>query len=333
MPEIPSTIARPAALVAALIAFCGWLAACGDSGNGTGSPAAAGTSGAVESAGVSGMAAASGGAAAGATAAGSGGAMIATAGQAGEGGGSGGATSAAGGAAGIAGSEVSGGSGSTGGVNGSAGSGGNGSSSGSAGSAGSGGGFPNPASFTCNAVLGVSVTGDWFGAGFETGLNGDKWQVKWRSLGFVEQWADPTNDIWSRPWGSPCTNGSNDPDRVIFTGVNWTFKTEAEWQTQLDAVVVTLQAKYPSLKEIDLMTMLRAPGNVDCPGATTPEQVVAPYIDQAIAAVVAKHPKLVRAAPAFYAPSCDVFLPNSPHFATGEAAAVAKVIRDYYASH
>ena len=185
-------------------------------------------------------------------------------------------------------------------------------------------------------MLGVSVTGDWYAAGFETGLNGDKWQIKWRSLTFVEQWADPNNDIWSQALISACANGSTNPDRVIFTGVNWTYTTEAEWETQLTKVVETLKVKYSALKEIDLMTMLRAPGNKVCGDPTvtaTREQVVAPYIDQAIAAVAAKYPKLVRVAPEFYAPDCAVFLPNSPHFADGKAAVVAKIMSEYYATH
>jgi hypothetical protein len=58
--------------------------------------------------------------------------------------------------------------------------------------------------------------------------------------------------------------------------------------------------------------------------------VVQPFIDDAITAVVAKYPAFVRAAPKFFAPSCDVFLPNSPHFADGGAATVAAVMRAYY---
>ena len=213
---------------------------------------------------------------------------------------------------------------------------GSGGTAASAGAGGSASSFPDPSRFACNAMLGVSVTGDWYTAGFETGLNGDKWQLKWRTQTFVEQWADPKNDIWSQAFVSGCTNGSSNPDRVIFTGVNWTFTTAAQWETQLTAVVENLKTKYSALKEIELMTMLRAPGNQLCGNtevAATHEQVVAPFVDQAIQAVVAKYPTLVRAAPAFYAPDCAVFLPDSPHFADGKAAVVAKVMRDYYATH
>src|SRR5688572_23718258 len=53
--------------------------------------------------------------------------------------------------------------------------------------------------FKCTQVMGVSVTGDWFNAGFETGLDGNRWQVKWRKHAFIEFWADPNNEIWSVP--------------------------------------------------------------------------------------------------------------------------------------
>src|SRR5262249_13856041 len=53
--------------------------------------------------------------------------------------------------------------------------------------------------FTCTEVLGVSVTGDWFGAGFEDGIDGGRWQARSRTHAFVEQWADPNSDLWSLP--------------------------------------------------------------------------------------------------------------------------------------
>ena len=188
----------------------------------------------------------------------------------------------------------------------------------------------------CNAVLGVSVTADWFNAGFETGLAGDKWQLKWQSLSFVEQWADPANAVWQTPLTSACSSGSTNPDRVIFTGVNWTYTTEADWETQLTKVVETVKTKYPAVREIDLTTMLRAPNNQVCGDpsvAATNEQVVQPFIDQALTAVGAKYPKLVRVLQKFYAPSCAVFQTNSPHFADGQAAVVAQVYRDYFTAH
>jgi len=56
-------------------------------------------------------------------------------------------------------------------------------------------------------------------------------------------------------------------------------------------------------------------------------------VDEAIATVAAKYPNLVRVAPPFYAPSCDVFQPDSPHYAAGKAADVSKVFSAYYVNH
>src|SRR5712691_12060158 len=79
--------------------------------------------------------------------------------------------------------------------------------------------------FVCTELLGVSVTGDWFGAGFESGIDGSRWQARSRSHAFVELWADPASDLWTLPPQSPCTQRSDDPDRVILTAVNWEWKT------------------------------------------------------------------------------------------------------------
>jgi hypothetical protein len=244
-------------------------------------------------------------------------------------GGGGGATTG-GAAAGSGGDATSGGAGGVATTGGTAGSGG------VAGSGGSGATFPDPSTFVCNGMLGVSVNGDWFSAGFEDVVDNAKWQLRWRTQAFVEQWADPQNSIWSEPLVSACANGSTNPDRVLYTGVNWTYTTAAEWVTQLTAVVENIKTKYPAVKEIDLMTMLRAPGNKICGdpnGASTREQITAPFVDEALATVAAKYPTLVRVAPPFYAPSCDVFLPDSPHYAVGKAPAVSKVFSDYYVNH
>ena len=71
--------------------------------------------------------------------------------------------------------------------------------------------------FVCTEILGVSVTGDWFGAGFENGIDGDRWQVRWRPQAFLQLWADPASDLWALPAQAACAKRSDDPDRVIFT--------------------------------------------------------------------------------------------------------------------
>jgi D-psicose/D-tagatose/L-ribulose 3-epimerase len=187
--------------------------------------------------------------------------------------------------------------------------------------------IPAPASedFTCTEILGVSVTGDWFGAGFENGIDGDRWQVRWRTHAFLQLWADPGSDLWALPAQSPCRLGSADPDRVIFTAVNWEYKTREEWTEKLDALVTTLRAKRPGARRIELMTMLRGPGNRSC--GNEQMTVVPPYVDEAIAAVAARHPGLVTAAPKVELTTCDPFLNGGPHYTPAGMGVVADAYR------
>ncbi|GAC1353192.1 MAG: hypothetical protein NVSMB1_24060 [Polyangiales bacterium] len=184
--------------------------------------------------------------------------------------------------------------------------------------------------FTCNQVIGVSVTGDWFNGGFLKGVDTTRWQAKTKLHQFVELWADPKNAAWSIPIVNPCAKNATNPDRVIFTGVNWTYTTAAQWVTSLTAVVENIKSKYPGVKQIELLTMLRAPGNKSCGSIET---VVQPFIDEAILTVSAKYPGLVIPANKFYAPSCTVFTGGGPHYTAAGVPIVAKVYSDYYSKN
>lgn len=177
--------------------------------------------------------------------------------------------------------------------------------------------------YRCTQVIGVSVTGDWWNAGFEKGINGDRWQVLWRKQAFVELWADPASELWKLAPQSPCASGADAPDRVIFTAVNWTFTSGAEWTPALQKAVDTIKAKYPQVRRIELVTMLRGPGNQTCGNLKT---VVQPYIDEAVATVVAASGPLVVAGPKVET-SCEVFVKGGPHFSEAGMARVADLYR------
>ncbi len=202
----------------------------------------------------------------------------------------------------------------------------------SSGAAASGADAVSSQSFVCNQVMGLSVTGEWYAAGFETAVTDGRWQAITLTHAYVDLWADPTNTVWTTPVVSPCTQNSNNPDRILFTGCNWDYTTVDQWTAALTAVVENLKVKYPNVKRIDLLTMLRAPGNQPCPDATNQETIVQPFIDAAIAKVVAAYPGLVTAAPKFEAPNCDVFILGGPHFTPDGQAAIAKVYGTYYAN-
>jgi len=193
-------------------------------------------------------------------------------------------------------------------------------------------GPPSAKNFLCNLMIGTSVQHDWFISGFETYVDGSRWEALAPSqagISFIQMWADSNSTLWSMPEITPCAQRADNPDRVIFTGVNWDYTTAAQWTTEYEAIITVLQSKFPLLKEIDFMTELRAPGNVSCGSIET---VVQPFIDEAIQTVVGRHPSLVHAAPKAFAPTCNVFTGGGPHFTADGMKVVAKVYGDLYAA-
>lgn len=195
---------------------------------------------------------------------------------------------------------------------------------------GDAGGARSKKAYLCNLVIGTSVVYDWFTSGFETALDGNRWEglaSPQAGMSFIQMWNDPMSPLWSMAKVTPCTQQANAPDRVIFQGVNWEYTTAAQWVTQLDAIVKLLQVKFPGIKEIDLMTMLRAPNNMTCGNI---ESVVQPFVDEAITTVAAKYPGLVEIAPKMFAPSCNVFTGGGPHYTDAGKQTIAKLYSDYY---
>lgn len=186
--------------------------------------------------------------------------------------------------------------------------------------------------FVCNQVTGLQATGQWYAAGFEQdGVADDHWQAKTQHLAYIEKWADPAHTVWNQAITSPCAQGSDDPDRVVFVAFSPPSMTEPVWETALVADITTIKAKYPAVKEIDVMSMVRAPGNQLCPGNSDPLVRIEPYVDQAIAAAVARFPDLARVGPQIYAPSCDAFVANDTDLTPAGAAAVARMVATYFA--
>ncbi len=258
------------------------------------------------------------------------------------GGGSGGSTSTSSGSPTSSGSSSgvgSGSGGSSGAPSGSSSSsGGSGSDAGPGGDAGDAAAPPGLVSakdLVCTQVVGVSITYDWFTNGFDMPpLDTTRFQLKGvdvPSQSYIENWTDPNDPVWSSPVVSPCATSSDNPDRILYVGVEWNFTTAGQWQAAYDGVVATFKSKYSNLKRVDLMTMLRAPNDTVCPNGVA-TQVVQPFIDQAIQMEAQSNPSFVAAAPKFYAPDCSVFLPNSEHIQPMDYGVVAKVYQDYYAN-
>ena len=313
------------------------------------STGAGGSSGGAGSSGAGGRGAAGGGGSAGRGTGGAGGGG-GTSGS-GTGGGAGRGTGGAGGGGG--GSGTGGGAGrGTGGAGGGGGTSGGGSGSGGTNVGGSNGQGP----FTCTEVLGLEITNEWWSAGFLTDVvDATKFQIKWHHQGYLENWADPSSPFWANqgnastpdagaPIQSPCAKDSLTPDRVLFVAVDFDIVTVNAWVAALSQAVATIKTKYsPNLKWIDLTTLVRCPGDIMCnssehygPGANVDVPLedcyVPPYVDAAIAQVIAANPDFVGLGPEPQATACDKPV-NGPHLSTASNTAAASAYAAYFVQH
>jgi hypothetical protein len=252
-----------------------------------------------------------------------------------------GSSSGSGGSSGSSGGSSSGGSGGgadSGGTDATSG----GSSSSSSGGSSSGGssdagdaGVVSAKTIICNSVLGIDSTSEWFTSGFESQVPNAKWQIIYFHPGYVEDWADASDQVWSTSITSACTMNSTNPDRVIFNAFSdpsdSTYGNATTWAAGLTKVIENVKTKYPGVKRIDLLAMTRAPNNMPCV-ASNRESIVETWVDTAMAMVAANYPGLVTVSPKFYAPSCDDFLSGGPHFTDAGKPIIAKVYGDYYST-
>lgn len=183
--------------------------------------------------------------------------------------------------------------------------------------------------FTCNLVLGIKATGEWFNAGFESVVENARWEVIPVHNGHLELWADPKNSLWSQAPGSPCAQNAKAPERVIFVGTNYDYTTTEEFVPRLVSVVHNLQARFPGIKRIELATYVRAPGNAPCPGNLSVKTYIKAAQDESNELVAGMFPGLVFVSPKFEVRSCsDYGMP--PHFTAAAAMAAARTIGAHY---
>jgi len=187
---------------------------------------------------------------------------------------------------------------------------------------------PSGGPFMCTEVIGLLTTGEWYNAGFEDGLGADlgaRWQGRFAHYGYVMEYAKPDSYAWSPTavggvnnvtLTAPCTQGGAAPDRIVYQAWSWELTTEEAWVTNLEAALVTIRSKRPSVRRIDLMTIVRCPMNGWCHpdkpplgpntdhNATKQDCHVPEFVDSAFAKVAANHPELVTVAPKFEAHAC-----------------------------
>ncbi len=284
------------------------------------------------------------------------------AGEAGSSGGASGAVSATGSSGVTSGAASGAGSGSTGtGASGASATGSSGqASSGADGGAAGGGteaGATGAGPFTCTLVVGLFTTSQWFsgmmpGGASKTflmdGVDATKWEGKQTKYAYIENWEDPTNSVWSLPLTNPCATNSATPDRVVFVGFSPGIPADQDygmyskfstdqmgWETLLNSVIATIKGKYPSAKEIDILTMGRAPNNMLCSNNNDVDTIIQPYEDAAYDAVAAASGGFIVVGPKYYVPDCNTsyIFANDSDYTTTAANAIATQVAAYYVAH
>jgi len=195
-------------------------------------------------------------------------------------------------------------------------------------------------------VLGLFTTSQWFngtnpGGATKTflqqdGIDPKKWEAKLQKYSYVEKWADPANGVWKINTANPCATNGTSPDRVLFVGFSPDTKHDQPTiQGLLAKVVANIQTTFPSVKEIDLLTMGRTPGNVMCPNNSDPSTVVGAYFDDAIQALADASNGLIKVGPKYYVPDCQTsyIFANDTDYTTTAANALAIQNAAYYAAH
>ncbi len=183
--------------------------------------------------------------------------------------------------------------------------------------------------FSCSWVLGIHTTYEWFAAGFEMVVDDARWQVSGIEMAQFN-WANPNSNLWSSPITSPCTANSKTPDRIVFSGVDSGSTTAAQFLPQYLSVINIIKMRFPSVKRIDLMTLARAPGDIECKGANrSGSSWIKPGQDEAIAMTVAMFPGFVFSTPKWEVKSCSDF-GLCPHISAAANADLAKTMGDYF---
>jgi hypothetical protein len=189
--------------------------------------------------------------------------------------------------------------------------------------------------FLCNQVTGLTLTREWYEAGFENGVDNTRWQLKAMEHAYVTEWANPASTFWTTAIESPCSQASASPDRLVFVVLSWTITAQSDWETQVTAAIHNFQTNYPNVRRIDLLTIIRGPNNMLCP--TPPaagETIQMPAaLDAALAAVAGRFPGLVDVGPKFEATSCADFSGGGPHLTTAGNTKAAATISAYFATH
>ena len=182
----------------------------------------------------------------------------------------------------------------------------------------------------------------------QDGIDPKKWEGKLQKYSYVEKWADPASGLWTQNTQNPCAMNPTTPDRVVFVGFSPGVPADQDyakyhtlamdqtgWEMQLNLVIANIKMKYPSAKEIDILTMGRAPNNVLCSNNNDVDTVIAPYEDAAFEAIAASSNGLIKVGPKYYVPDCatSYIYANDSDYTSSAANYIAMEVAAYYAKH
>ncbi len=214
------------------------------------------------------------------------------------------------------------------------------------GQTGSGGSGPSAGPFTCTMVLGLFTTSQWFngtnpGGATKTflqqdGIDPKKWEAKLQKYSYVEKWADPKDGVWKITTATPCaTNATARTGCSSWASAPTTKHDQPTIQALIAKVIANIQTTFPTAKEIDLLTMGRAPGNMMCPNNSDPSTLVGAYFDDALQALSDASNGLIKVGPKYYVPDCNnsYIFANDTDYTTTAANAIAIQNAAYYAAH
>lgn len=188
---------------------------------------------------------------------------------------------------------------------------------------------PPPSSFRCTLVIGFSQTNGWYSAGFESVVEDAAWEELWQNGAAIDLWADPQFDGWSNEIVSPCTDGPNDPDRVLLT-ISADFQDDPDWWADhIRQTVANIRDRYGDVRQIMLQPVVGGPGHAVC----SPDGVRAsqnhPVIDEGIARVVEDD---IIAGFSPEVRTCEDYVDFIGHLSGEASAAVAATLGAYYAA-
>lgn len=192
----------------------------------------------------------------------------------------------------------------------------------------------------CTHVLGFSQTADWYmapvgrstnpnqppeaNAIFESIVDGDRWQLQWAGGAGADVYRNPDAAAWNANIISPCVEDSDRPERLVYMISGPHGFDVAAWVMDIEAVLVNIRNKFPTVRVVALQPVVGAPVNAagdicfTASGAAVRASWQATPILEAIKIVANLHDDVVVGATTRLR-SCNHYVDSLGHIANGIA--------------